>query len=103
MGWGVFLKSGPEREGISWNVLAESLKPEEGMSGMGLRSALGTGLAAALEEGCESRIKAKRSGQWLRVSLEMLLEVTVDVVSGWWDVCVSTSQGIHGWYFSVSP
>ena len=31
------------------------------------RSALGTGLPAALEEGCESRIKARRNGQWSRV------------------------------------
>ena len=67
-GWGgVFWKPGPEREGISQNALVESLKPEEGVSGMEPRSALGTGLPAALEEGCESRIKARRNGQWSRV------------------------------------
>ena len=67
VGGGVFWKPGPEREGISQNAFVESLKPEEGVSGMEPRSALGTGLPAALEAGCESRMKARRNGQWSRV------------------------------------
>lgn len=67
MGWGggVFWKSGPEREGISWNVLVESLNPEEGMSGMGLRSALGNGRGCGKRGDCtEGTGTPELGGDW---------------------------------------
>ena len=37
-----------------------------------------------------------RHGEWV-------VEASVDMVSGQWDVRVPTSQSIRAWYFSASP